>query len=123
MDKVLVIEDEPMLATLLSRMLAKCGLVADVAATGAEGCRLAADPAYVLILSDLTLPGAPQGLPLIEALRAARPDCPLVVSSGYASEDLILELKARGVEHLLSKPFDVPSAMALLRRLAGQPAA
>ncbi len=63
--RVLVVEDEPRMATLLERGLREEGYAVDVAADGTDGLWLATENDYDAIVLDVLLPGhrRPRGLP------------------------------------------------------------
>src|SRR3954454_3353330 len=54
--RVLVVEDEPRMASVIRRSLAKQGLAADVAARGEQGVWMAAETDYDAIVLDVMLP-------------------------------------------------------------------
>lgn len=67
-------------------------------------------PLFDLVLSDIHMPGAMNGIDLAEALQAREPALPVILVTGYAEE---LE-RTRGVDvRVLSKPFDI----ALLEKM------
>lgn len=67
-------------------------------------------PHFDLVLSDIHMPGAMNGIDLAEALQAREPGLPVILVTGYAEE---LE-RTRGVDvRVLSKPFDI----ALLEKM------
>ncbi|MBI2438492.1 MAG: response regulator, partial [Lentisphaerae bacterium] len=58
---------------------------------------------------------------LIRQLRALRPECPIVVITGYPSETSIKECQQLGVHDFLTKPFEMPFISSILNRLAPIP--
>ena len=90
-----------------------------LAGNGADALDLARQHAPDLIITDLSLPGKPNGIELVRALRALKPDRPLVVTTGYSIGDRIDAIQAEGIEHILGKPFDILEARALIASLVG----
>lgn len=119
MANVLIIEDEEGIQALLKRIVSMLGHEASIAGDGATGCELAAARKQDLIISDLSLPGVPSGLDLIRALRTQCPECPLIVSTGYTTADNLAQIEAEGVQHVLGKPFDMPTVRSLVASLIG----
>ena len=97
MARVLIIEDEEGIQTLLKRIVTMLGHEVELAGDGATGSRLASEKSYDLVISDLSLPGTPTGIDLIRTLRATKPDCPLVVSTGYTTTDNLARIEDQRV--------------------------
>jgi CheY-like chemotaxis protein len=107
MARILVIDDEPAILMLLKRILTGAGHEVLTATEGGAGLLAAAQETVDLILSDLSMPGEPSGVRLLAAIRKARPACPLVVVSGYSSQDCVDECTALGIRDFLPKPFEI----------------
>jgi DNA-binding response OmpR family regulator len=113
---VLIVEDDPKLARLLQRALARRGLVSVVAATGDEALRALRDPGdLAAMVVDVMIPH-PDGL---EVCRQARRDGwlhPVVVIS--ARTDPVHEARAvaAGATTFIAKPFSLDDLGALLGR-------
>lgn len=116
---VLVIDDEPVVVAAVRMVLADAGL-AVVTVPDAESALAHPDlDRCRLVICDLMLPGQ-SGLEALVAMRARRPELPIVMITGYATpanEDLVL---AAGATAYLPKPFDESELLTLVRRvLAG----
>lgn len=112
---LLVDDDEPFLKRL-ARAMEKRGFDVRTAGTVAEGRQLAetAPPAFAVI--DLRL-GDGNGLDVVEALRQRRPDCRVVVLTGYGAIATAVAAVKIGATDYLSKPADAKDVMdALLAR-------
>jgi two-component system copper resistance phosphate regulon response regulator CusR len=123
--RLLVVEDEPKLASYLSKGLSEHGHVVDVASDGVEGRHLATGGDYDLVLLDVMLPGV-DGFGVLRAIRAQRSNLPvLMLTARDAVEDRVLGLE-QGADDYLVKPFAFTELLArvsaLLRR-SGQGAA
>jgi DNA-binding response OmpR family regulator len=81
--RVLVVEDEALIALLAAELLAEAGCRVEVAGDAAHGMRLAARTSFDVALVDLGLPDQPGGV-LIGWLRRAAAGTAIVVSSGFA---------------------------------------
>jgi DNA-binding NtrC family response regulator len=82
--KLLIVDDEAALLSLLQRYLTRLGYEVESAANAEDALALfASDPArYDCVLTDLKLPGM-GGEELIERIRELRPGLPALISSGY----------------------------------------
>jgi signal transduction histidine kinase len=113
---VLVVEDSPVQAAMLKRVLVKAGLQVALASDGAEALRISEQNPPDLIISDVVMPSM-DGLQLCRALRAlARtPRIPVLLLTSLASADDILSGLAAGADDYLIKPYE---AARLLEKVA-----
>jgi CheY-like chemotaxis protein len=63
------------------------------------------DPALILILSDINMPGM-SGLEMLPEVRAKRPDVPVIMITAYGDAETRRKAIERGAEGLLTKPID-----------------
>ncbi len=123
--KVLVIEDDQQAASYLAKGLKEAGHVVDIANDGKEGLYLAGGEHYDVMVVDRMLPGR-DGLSLVQVLRAAGNDTPVLFLSALGSvDDRVKGLKAGGDDYL-TKPFAFSELLARIevlvrRRGAAQP--
>ncbi len=112
--RVLVVEDERRMATLLERGLQEEGYAVDLAATGEDGIWLATENAYDAVLLDVLLPDL-DGFEVCRRLREARRWAPiLMLTARDAVPDRVEGLDA-GADDYLTKPFAYPELLARLR--------
>ncbi len=122
--RILVVEDDEILRTLLTqRLTAECYAI-DVAKDGLEGWDYASTYEYDLLILDLVLPKL-NGIALCQKLRHAGYTVPiLMLSSQDTSSAKIMGLNA-GADDYMVKPFDEPELIgrirALLRRGSSNP--
>lgn len=122
--RILVAEDDSVIAEFVAQGLREAGFVVDVTATGPDGLRKALDGAYDAAVIDVMLPGL-DGLALIEQLRAKKVRTPvLILSARHTVDDRVKGLQAGGDDYL-TKPFAFAELLArvqaLLRRAGGTP--
>lgn len=121
--KILIIEDEKLLAQSLKLMLEKKGFQVEVCHDGEEGTDYALLGIYDLLILDVMMPKMDgyQVARQVRARRCATPILMLTAKSGL--EDRIAGLNA-GADYYLTKPFDSRELMAcinaLLRRQGNQ---
>jgi two-component system OmpR family response regulator len=122
--RILVAEDDSVIADFVAQGLREAGFVVDVAATGPDGLRKAMTGVYDGAVIDVMLPGM-DGLALIEELRAKKIQTPvLILSARHTVDDRVKGLQAGGDDYL-TKPFAFAELLArvqaLLRRSGGTP--
>ncbi len=104
-ERILIIEDEPMLADALTQYLSARGYEVHCATEREQAEALLAHYAYALVITDLAL--SPLGLAGVDVLdciadRATRPR--VIVYSGYVDAELTSRLEPHGVDAFLQKP-------------------
>jgi two-component system phosphate regulon response regulator PhoB len=116
--KVLVVEDEESLATLLRYNLEAEGFEVGVAVAGDEAELLIAESRPDLILLDWMLPGV-SGLELCRRLRAGRDtrSIPIIMLTAKGEEGDRVRGLATGADDYVTKPFSLPELMARVRAL------
>lgn len=115
--RLLVIEDDPKIATFVVKGLKQAGHAVDHAADGRDGLALARQGHYTAAVVDLMLPGL-DGLSLITALRAEKNTLPVIILSAKATvDDRIRGLQAGGDDYL-TKPFAFSELLARVESLA-----
>jgi two-component system response regulator HydG len=112
---VLVIDDEPVVREAVRRILEKEGLRVLGAEDGASGLAHPAAGTCRLALCDLMLPDL-AGMEVLKALRARRPDLPIVMITGFATPDHALRARDAGATDFLAKPFEARELLEVVRR-------
>jgi YesN/AraC family two-component response regulator len=110
---VLVVDDDAALRESLSAALDPPFRVV-AAATGKAARGLLLHNTVDLALIDYVLPDT-SGLRLLESLQRLRPELPIILITGFGSEDLAVEAFRSGIRDYLKKPF---TASELLRRVS-----
>src|SRR5437588_1301502 len=115
--RVLVVEDEARMASVISRSLGKEGLATDVAARGEQALWMAEAVEYDAIVLDVMLPGL-SGFDTCRGLRERGVWSPvLMLTAREAIEDRVQGLDS-GADDYLVKPFALAELHARLRSLA-----
>jgi DNA-binding NtrC family response regulator len=110
---LLVVDDEPGIVRLIDRFARKLGFEVDTAGSGREAmAKLESDKAAVALV-DLRMPDV-DGLEVLRRIRAADPNCQVILMTGHASIDTAIEAIKLGAMDYLSKPFDFDRLEALL---------
>ena len=114
--RLLLVEDEPRMANLVSRGLRENSFAVDVASDGDQALYMAAITAYDLILLDVMLPTI-DGYEVCKQIRGQSDSVPiLMLTARNAVEDRVSGLDS-GADDYLSKPFDFTELLARVRAL------
>jgi DNA-binding NtrC family response regulator len=107
---LLVVDDEPSILTTLQKALSLEGYAVDVAG----GVKVAEDKlkkrAYDLCLVDVMLPDG-DGVELLERMRAAKNDTPIIMMSGHANIDTAVRAVRVGALNFLEKPLNTDALL------------
>jgi len=115
--RVLIVEDEAKMASLLRRGLRNEGIAADVADRGADAIWMAGSTDYDAIVLDLMLPGM-DGFEVCRRIRDDGVRSPiLMLTARDAIRDRVAGLDG-GADDYLTKPFSYDELLARLRALA-----
>jgi two-component system OmpR family response regulator/two-component system copper resistance phosphate regulon response regulator CusR len=121
---ILVIEDDPVIGKAVQKGLAEAGHECTWTKDGKEGLQLAMSQKYDVVVLDLLLPGE-SGLTILEQVRKAGINVPVLVLTALGSvDDRVTGLK-RGADDYLVKPFEMSELLARIeavcRRAATKP--
>jgi two-component system OmpR family response regulator len=114
--RVLLVEDEPLLADFVAKGLREGGHVVDRVATGPDGLHLAETEHYDAWILDRMLPGL-EGLELLRRLRAQGHATPALVLSSLGEVEQRVEGLRGGADDYLAKPFSFAELSARLDAL------
>jgi len=115
--RVLVVEDEEKLASLLRQGLREHGMSVDLAGTGDEALLRASSTDYDMILLDVMLPGL-DGFEVCRRLRAQQVWSPTLMLTALDDVDLRVRGLDKGADDYLIKPFSFDELLARMRALS-----
>lgn len=118
-ERILYVDDEPMLVFLVTRALEKLGVASQGFSSADEAlAAFGREPqAFTLVLTDLTMPGGMSGLELAQAVLAIRPDAKVVIASGCIDPAEARRAAALGVHTVIQKPAKVAEMARLVSGL------
>ncbi|MBA2447695.1 MAG: response regulator [Chloroflexi bacterium] len=114
--RIIVVDDEPALATLIARMLGLDGHSVVSVHSGTAALDRLGMESFDLMISDMGMPGM-NGWELISHVRARFPSIPIILASGWGSQVTAEEARTRGVHAVMAKPYrivDLQRAIATL---------
>ncbi|CAI6045212.1 response regulator transcription factor [Cohnella sp. JJ-181] len=110
-DKVLIIEDEPTIARLVTYNLSQDGYETEVIGNGAEGLHKAIHDEYAIIFLDLMLPGM-NGFEVLQKLRQHGVKTPVIILTARNAEEEVVQGLKLGADDYITKPFGVAELLA-----------
>jgi DNA-binding response OmpR family regulator len=110
-DRVLVIDDEPNVASFVGRALRAKGFAVDVALGGERGLEAALEGGHALIVLDLRMRGV-NGLVILRQVMRTRPDQRVLVLSAASDIDVKVRCLELGAADFVAKPFELAELVA-----------
>jgi DNA-binding response OmpR family regulator len=121
--RILIVEDEPKVASFIRRALEEESYAVDVCPDGQQGHDLACEVNYDLIILDLMLPNLP-GLAVLKGIRAEKVKTPVLILTARSEVDQRVKGLDAGADDYLTKPFAIEELLArsraLMRRASGE---
>lgn len=112
MKKILLIEDDALISSLVEFRLKKDGYEMFLAQDGNAGMREIEENEFDLIITDVMIPFK-SGLEIIHFAKKMKPDTPIIVLSSLGDEEkTVIEAFHLGVTDFMSKPFN-PNELAI----------
>lgn len=114
--RILVIEDDPQIASFITMGLQQAGFAVDRAADGDKGLHLAVTEPYDAVVVDVMLPKR-DGLSVVEELRRRKINTPVLILSARRSVDDRIKGLQKGGDDYLTKPFAFAELLARVQAL------
>lgn len=114
--RILLVEDEPAVVSVISRGLAESGYEVSVAPDGLLGLEMARSSDFGLIILDVMLPGM-NGVELCRQLRAEKNSTPILMLTALGTTDNVVMGLDSGADDYLSKPYKFQELEARIRSL------
>jgi CheY-like chemotaxis protein len=113
--RILVVDDEETVRSVLARMLQSFGYEAVTAVNGQQAVQFfhAERTDIHAVLLDLTMPEL-DGAETFREIHRLRPDLPVILMSGYSERDAVSRFAAQGLAGFLQKPFQPDTLRSLL---------
>ena len=111
--RILMVDDEPMVRTVMGRMLERAGHSTVVACDGTEALSLL-DDSFDLVITDYDMPDM-NGAELASRIAATRPDCPVILLSGWNPGGGDCPIDGEGIDLVLRKPITTDRLAAAVR--------
>ena len=114
--KVLIVEDEPLMASFIARGLQDSGYAVEIASDGGRAVAAAENANFDLVILDLRLP-VKDGLTVCRELRSNSFRSPILMLTALDSIEAVVSGLNSGADDYLAKPFDFDVLLARVRAL------
>ena len=114
-DRILIVDDEPVLRDVLRTLLEQHGYVTHSAVSAAEAVATVAEEEVDLVLLDLMLPDG-SGLEVLPQIKAHDPQIPVIMMTAYSSVESAIEAMRLGAFHYVPKPFKHEEVLHIIRQ-------
>ena len=111
---VLVVDDEEVIRDIFGRALT--GYAVTKAGSGNEALTLLGQRDFDVVVTDVLMPGG-GGLDLLQAIKTQRPNQPVIVMTGYAGRDTVLQALKADADDFITKPVDLLQLQATVARV------
>ena len=119
-ERVLVVDDEPALAMVITRILTRLGYEAEYRTSGQEALQVFRDRleerAFDLVITDMTMPHI-TGVDFARQLLDIKPDTPIILCTGFSEQIDTGKAKDIGIRGFLMKPVDIKEISEMIRRV------
>jgi DNA-binding NtrC family response regulator len=120
MSKILVIDDEESIQSLLDTLLSRKGYAVVLAESGRKGLELFHRERPDVVVLDLKMPEM-DGLTVLKALRRIDSQQPVIVLTGAGTPEMEQQVRALGVTEFVEKEFSLHQLGGSLKRLLPAP--
>ncbi len=117
-NKILVVDDEEALRTVLSSELESEGYVVQSAGDGEAAIKILGDQEFHLVLLDIKMPNV-DGFEVLKFVKQKHPQTKVIMLTGFADLKNAIESKKLGAEDFVSKPYDLVDLLTTVERVLG----
>ncbi len=115
MKPIWIVDDDESIRWVLEKALARQNLAAASFSNAQDALAALQQGAPQVLVSDIRMPGE-TGLALLQAVKAAHPGLPVIITTAFSDLDSAVAAFQGGAFEYLAKPFDVDKAVELIRR-------
>jgi len=115
LDKILIVDDDPNISTLLSVSLSPFGYEITSASSGSQALELIEAERFNLAILDYMLPDL-NGIEVLRRIRERRSDTEVIMVTAYASLETAVEALRLGAYDYITKPFQIDTIQSTVQR-------
>jgi len=114
--RILIIEDDEEMRSLLKEFLNEEGYETDSVDNGSEAYRRLVRELFDLIITDIRMPGL-SGVDILPGFKKLQPQTPIIVITAFGSEEVHRRALERGADAYLEKPIHLEEFRILLQKM------
>jgi YesN/AraC family two-component response regulator len=114
--KVLLVDDDASIRDTLALILGQHDFIVTVAATVSEALKKISSETFDVLLSDLHMPGAGDGLTVVSAMRHANPKAVTLLLSAFPAMDAAAQAILLQADEILVKPMNVEMLIDVIKQ-------
>ncbi len=114
--RILLVDDDEVVRNILRTVLEHEGFEITVADSVTEALKLISTEHFDVLLSDLHMPGAGDGLTVVSAMRHVNPNCVALLLTGFPEMDVAAQAILGQVDEILLKQTDLRELVASIKR-------
>jgi DNA-binding NtrC family response regulator len=114
--KILIIEDDEEMRSLLKDFVEEEGYEAESVNNGSEAFRKLAKDSFDIIISDIRMPGL-TGLDILPGIKKLQPEASIIVITAFGSEEVNRKAYERGAAAYLEKPIHLHHLRTLMNQM------
>lgn len=118
-NRILVVDDEDALRTVLSSELEGEGYEVDTAGDGDEAIDIVQKKPFHLVLLDIKMPKV-DGFEVLKFIKDKFPHVKVIMLTGFADLKNAIESKKLGAEDFVSKPYDLVDLLTTIERVLSE---
>jgi CheY-like chemotaxis protein len=121
--RVLIAEDDPMIANVMERLLQRQGISNKAVSNGREALQYLQANQVEVVITDILMPEM-DGYELIPKLRKTSPNIRILAMTGNAPQfafDMHHMAKMLGADRVIGKPFELPDLLKIVNELLAAP--
>jgi two-component system NtrC family response regulator len=113
--RVLVVDDQPEMATMIAEELAARGWSAEATSSGRHALQRLRQDRFDALVTDVRMPEV-GGLELLRVSRELDPTRPVILMTAYSTLELAVQSTSDGAYHCLTKPFRLEALVRLIQQ-------
>lgn len=115
--KILIVDDDPVTRSLLSKRLTKAEYEVEAADSGVEAVRMIAQYYYDVVLTDLMMPGGIDGIGVLEIAKENNLKTEVILITAHGSIDNAIVAMKKGATDYLQKPINFDELFLRLEKI------
>ncbi len=113
--KILIVDDDMASLSSLGEAMSREGYAITLASSGEDALRLGGEQDFDVVITDLRMEGV-DGLQVVRTLKNSNPETVVIVMTGFASMDTVVDAISAGAYDYISKPFKLDQMRLKVRQ-------